>query len=72
GPWCAFEYADPNPGSTVRVPVIEVQSVLRDPCEVYGTCPPAGGGGQEEEPDDPTPEPGTGGPCETDDCWPFP
>jgi hypothetical protein len=39
GPWCAFEYADPNPGSTVRVPVIEIQSVLRDPCMVDGTCP---------------------------------
>ena len=40
GPWCAYEYADPNPGDTVRVPVIEVQSVLRDPCVVDGTCPP--------------------------------
>jgi len=39
GPWCAFEYADPNPGDTVRVPVIEVQSVLRDPCVIDGSCP---------------------------------
>jgi hypothetical protein len=71
GDWCALEYSDPNPGATARVPVIEVQSVLRDPCEIYGTCPPASGGGGAEEPD-PTPEPGTGEPCETDDCWPFP
>ena len=40
GPWCAWEYGDPNPGDTVRVPVIEVQSVLRDPCVVDGSCPP--------------------------------
>ncbi len=40
GPWCEFEYADPNPGDTVRVPVIEIQSVLRDPCVFYGNCPP--------------------------------
>lgn len=31
GPWCAFEYADPNPGDTVRVAVVEGQSVLREP-----------------------------------------
>jgi hypothetical protein len=40
GPWCAYEYADPNPGDTVRVPVIEVQSVLSDPCIIDGSCPP--------------------------------
>ena len=40
GPWCAFEYADPNPGDTVRVPVIEIQSVLRDPCVWDDSCPP--------------------------------
>lgn len=40
GNWCAFEYADPNPGDTVRVPVIEVQSVLRDPCVLDNSCPP--------------------------------
>jgi len=40
GPWCAFEYADPNPGDTVRVPVIEVQSVPRDPCVIDDSCPP--------------------------------
>ena len=40
GPWCEFEYADPNPGDTVRVPVIEVQSVLRDPCVLNNSCPP--------------------------------
>jgi len=38
GPWCAYEYADPNPGDTVRVPVIEVQSVLRDPCVLTDSC----------------------------------
>jgi len=36
---CAFEYGDPNPGTSVRIPVIEVQSVLRDPCYLDGTCP---------------------------------
>jgi hypothetical protein len=36
---CAFEYGDPNPGNSVRIPVIEVQSVLRDPCHLDGTCP---------------------------------
>jgi hypothetical protein len=36
---CNFEYGDPNPGTTVRVPVVEVQSVLVDPCRVDGTCP---------------------------------
>jgi len=40
GPWCAWEYADPNPGDTVRVPVIEIQSVLRDPCVIDDSCPP--------------------------------
>jgi hypothetical protein len=40
GPWCNWEYADPDPGDTVRVPVIEAQSVLRDPCVRDGTCPP--------------------------------
>lgn len=40
GAWCAWEYADPNPGDTVRVPVIEVQSVLRDPCVLDNSCPP--------------------------------
>jgi len=40
GPWCEYEYADPNPGDTVRVPVIEVQSVLRDPCVIDNACPP--------------------------------
>ncbi|HEC36221.1 MAG TPA: hypothetical protein ENI39_06780 [Anaerolineae bacterium] len=40
GPWCEWEYADPNPGDTVRVPVIEVQSVLRDPCVIDDSCPP--------------------------------
>jgi hypothetical protein len=33
------EYGDPNPGDSVRIPVIEVQSVLRDPCILDGTCP---------------------------------
>ena len=36
---CAFEYGDPNPGDSVRVPVIEIQSVIRDPCVLDGTCP---------------------------------
>jgi hypothetical protein len=36
---CAFEYGDPNPGTSVRVPVIEIQSVIRDPCVLDGTCP---------------------------------
>jgi hypothetical protein len=36
---CEFEYGDPNPGTSVRIPVIEVQSVLRDPCILDGTCP---------------------------------
>jgi hypothetical protein len=40
GPWCNWEYGDPNPGDTVRVPVIEIQSVLRDPCVIDGSCPP--------------------------------
>jgi len=40
GPWCEYEYADPNPSDTVRVPVIEVQSVLRDPCILDDSCPP--------------------------------
>jgi hypothetical protein len=39
GPWCNWEYADPDPGDAVRVPVIEAQSVLRDPCVRNGTCP---------------------------------
>jgi hypothetical protein len=39
GAWCAFEYGDPNPGTTVRVPVIEIQVGLEDPCEVEGGCP---------------------------------
>jgi hypothetical protein len=38
GPWCAYEYADPNPGETVRVPVIEVQSMIVEPCRLHGTC----------------------------------
>jgi hypothetical protein len=36
---CAYEYRDPNPGTSVRVPVIEIQSVIRDPCVLDGTCP---------------------------------
>jgi hypothetical protein len=39
GPWCAFEYGDPNPGTTVRVPVIEIQVGLEDPCEAERSCP---------------------------------
>jgi hypothetical protein len=46
GPWCAYEYADPNPGDTVRVPVIEIQVPLRDPCVIDGTCPPGYGDGE--------------------------
>ena len=38
GPWCAFEYG--TCGGAVPVPVIEVQSVLRDPCILDGSCPP--------------------------------
>jgi hypothetical protein len=36
---CAFEYGDPSPGTSVRIPVIEVQSMIRDPCVMDGTCP---------------------------------
>jgi hypothetical protein len=53
GPWCAFEYADPTPGDTVRVPVIEVQSVLRDPCVIDDSCPqgyPLGVDGEMQKP----------------------
>jgi hypothetical protein len=39
GDWCAWEYADPNPGTTVRVLVSEAQPVLRDLCVLDGTCP---------------------------------
>jgi hypothetical protein len=39
GPWCNWEYADPNPGDTVRVPVIEVQVPLSDPCFIDSSCP---------------------------------
>jgi hypothetical protein len=39
-PWCAYEYGDPNPGDTVRVPVVEIQSVLQDPCVIDGSCLP--------------------------------
>jgi len=38
GEWCAWEYADPNPGDTVRISVIEVQSVIVDPCRLDGSC----------------------------------
>ena len=38
GEWCPFEYADPNPGDTVRIPVIEVQTVIVDWCRLDGTC----------------------------------
>ena len=38
GPWCAFEYG--NCGRAVPMPVIEAQSVLRDPCVLNGTCSP--------------------------------
>jgi len=38
GEWCPFEYADLNPGDTVRIPVIEVQTVLVDWCRLDGTC----------------------------------
>ncbi len=37
GPWCAFEYG--TCGGAVPVPVIEVQSVLRDPCVIDDSCP---------------------------------
>lgn len=37
---CNYEYRDPSPGTAVRVPVIEVQSVLRDPCVLDNSCPP--------------------------------
>ena len=40
GPWCAFEYGDPNPGDTVRIPVFEIQVVLMDPCVIDDSCPP--------------------------------
>lgn len=40
GEWCEFEYADPDPGDAVRVPVIEIQVPLSDPCLLDGTCPP--------------------------------
>ena len=39
-PGCEFEYADPNPGDTVRIPVIEIQSVGQDHCVIDNTCPP--------------------------------
>jgi hypothetical protein len=38
GPWCEFEYGDPNPGTTVRVPVIEFQVVLRPECVLDDSC----------------------------------
>lgn len=39
GNWCPGHlYADPTPGNTVRVPVIEVQSVIVDQCRLDGTC----------------------------------
>ena len=34
---CEYEYS--SGGNSVRIPVIEVQSVLRDPCHLDGTCP---------------------------------
>ena len=37
GQWCEFEYADPNPGDTVRVVLIEVQVPLSDPCLADGS-----------------------------------
>jgi hypothetical protein len=38
GRWCNYEYSDPKPDVTVRVPVLEVQSVLVDPCSIEGGC----------------------------------
>jgi hypothetical protein len=38
GDWCAYEYTNGG-GTSVPVPVIEIQSVLRDPCVLNGTCP---------------------------------
>ena len=39
GPWCpGHQYT--HTGDAVPVPVIEIQSVLRDPCMVTDTCPP--------------------------------
>lgn len=38
GDWCAYEYTNGG-SSSVPVPVIEIQSVLRDPCVLNGTCP---------------------------------
>ena len=62
GEWCAYEYADPNPGGAVRVPVIEVQSIIVDPCRLDGTCgdlnPPWG---QPACPGAPAPAPPEGG-----------
>ena len=39
GELCEYEFSDPNPGDSVRIPVIEIQSVLRDPCVLDGSCP---------------------------------
>lgn len=40
GPWCPGGEYSGGPGSAVPVPVIEVQSVLRDPCIADRSCPP--------------------------------
>ncbi|HNT78576.1 MAG TPA: hypothetical protein PKH77_26500 [Anaerolineae bacterium] len=76
GAWCAAEYGDPNPGVTVRVPVIEVQAVTVEDCRVTGDCGdlnPADAGDLPEPPTPPTPVPtpppgGGGGGGEEDEC----
>ncbi|HHS97683.1 MAG TPA: hypothetical protein ENK08_07260 [Chloroflexi bacterium] len=39
GPWCP-DHRYTHTGDAVPVPVIEVQSVLRDPCVIDNSCPP--------------------------------